>query len=163
LPECSSSCQRSRSTSWSSSQVKVLGVACIDAADVDEHDRVEAELVEDVVRARHRVGARVVEGEQQRASRQLDLLAVHEVDERLQVDRLVAGVVDHPHLLGEVVGIDAVGGVGGVREVALGRDPVVEEHRDRRAVRRERRPHLLLLGRQRASARTADQRGEEHG
>ena len=36
------------------------------------------------------------------------------VDERLQVDCPVAGMLDLRHLLGEVLGADAVGGVRGI-------------------------------------------------
>ena len=63
-----------------------------------------------------------------------------------KVDRLVAGVLDHRHLLGEVVEVDPVGRVRRVREVALRPDAVVEEHGNGRAVGRQRRPHLFLLG-----------------
>ena len=59
---------------------------------IDEHDRVEVQLAQDAVRARPRVGPSVVEGEQQRPRRKIDRLPAHEVEERLEVDRLVAGV-----------------------------------------------------------------------
>ena len=45
---------------------QVLGVAVLDAADVHEHDCVEAELLEDAVGARPRVGPGVVEGQEER-------------------------------------------------------------------------------------------------
>ena len=106
--------------------MRYSGSPRVDAADVDEHHRVEAELLQDAVTADPRVGAGVVEREQQRPRGKIDRFALHEVDERLQVDRLVPRVSDHRHLLGEVLGIHAVGGVGGVREVALRPDPVVD-------------------------------------
>src|SRR4051812_30150654 len=127
---------------------EVLVVAVVDSTDVDEHDRGEVQLLQDRVGARPGVGPRVVERQQQRPRGQIDGRLVDEVEEGLQVDRLVAGMVDLRHLLGEVVGANAVRGVGGVREVALAADPVVEQNRDRGPVRRELGPHLLFLRRE---------------
>ncbi len=125
---------------------QVFGVSVVDPADVDEHDGIEAQPLEDAVAAGPRVSPGVVEGEQKGPRRQVDRLSPHEPQKGRQVDRLVAGVLDHRHLLGEVVEVDPVGRVHLVREVALGADSVVEEDRHGRAVRRERRPHLFLLG-----------------
>ena len=93
---------------------EVFGIAAFDTPDVDEHDRVEVQLAQDAVGAGPGVGARVVEGQQERSRWEIDRLVLDEVDERLQVDRLVAGMLDLRHLLGEVLGADAVGGVRGI-------------------------------------------------
>ena len=58
------------------------------------------------------------------------MLSPDEASEGLQVDGLVPGMMDHRHLRREVVHADAVLRVGGIREVALGADPVVQQDRD---------------------------------
>ena len=106
---------------------QVLGIAVLDPADVDEHDGLEAELLRGCRRrrstsplARRRTSAAAGLGGSSTCSPCTKRRKVCEVD------RLVAGVRDHRHLLGEIVDLDAVGGVGLVGEVALRPDPVVE-------------------------------------
>ena len=53
----------------------------------------------------------------------MDRLAPDEVDERLQVDRLVPGMLDQRHLLGEVLGADAVGASAGFENALSGPIP----------------------------------------
>jgi hypothetical protein len=63
---------------------QILGIGGVDAADVDEHDRVEAQLAQNPVPARPGVGPRVVERQQQRPRRKVDVAPAHEVEEGLQ-------------------------------------------------------------------------------
>ena len=102
---------------------EVFRLAAVDTPDIDEHHGVEVQLPQDVSapvtspHARRRKSAATVAAGDRRA-------CLYEVDQDLQADRLVAGMLDHRHLLGKVLGADAVGRVRGVCETALGPDPV---------------------------------------
>jgi hypothetical protein len=110
---------------------QVLRVAYIHPTHIDEERGVEAEFAQYAIAARPGDETCPVEGQQERARREADLLASREPDELAERDGLVARVAQQGHLPGELLRLDPA---------------VVEEHGDHRAIWRFWRPQLPIAG-----------------
>jgi hypothetical protein len=100
-----------------------------------------------------RVGATVVERDQDRMGGQVDRPAGVEVAELLERDRGVAGVIEQRHLLGELGRADGVELVGLAGEGGALRDAVVEQDGDAAGVSGRRAPDRPILGGERDGGR----------
>ena len=124
---------------------RVLGVAAVHGPGIDEHHRAPAVAREHRVGIALRIGAGVVEGDQDRMLGQVDRIAGVEAAELLERDAGVSSVVEEGHLLGELGRRDAVVRVGPDAELGALGDPVIQEHRDPPAVDRGGGPDRAVL------------------
>ena len=107
-PACSCTCQRPAVSGPKLVPGQVLRIAGRDATHVGEHDGGEVELLEDESEPVHESARPSSNVSSSGRGGSSTGLPADEVDERLQPDRLIAGMLDHRHLLRKVVRIDAV-------------------------------------------------------